>query len=276
MSIFAQAAPRRCAGLCGRWRTMSNDTERKKYTLSPQAIAQRRAASEAGRALSTGPKTTEGKAASSRNAWKHGEYSAINRAQFGLGAASLSKMFGKPCQTTCQFHPDNPGRTEMPCGLVLDGLTHAGGSCLDKTVYVHALDALMAAMSSGEMDGTNGLLAKEMASNLQVVDHIRQAVAEFGVLQPIYKHDHEGEVILDPRTEAPMVFELKINPAIMALAKFSETMGLNFAELMATPRAREKLNDADNAADGLQSMIGGIMARMGKRSPRTLEHDKDE
>lgn len=253
---------------------MSDDEQPRKYTMSPKAIEQRRIASEAGRALSTGPKSTDGKAASSRNAWKHGQFSAINKAQFGLGAASLSKMFAKPCLTTCPYHPENPLRTEMPCGLVLDGLTHAGGSCLDKTVYVHALDALMAAMQSGDMDGTNGLLAKEMASNLQVVDRIRMAIAEYGVLQPIYKHDHEGNVIEDPRTKEPMVFELKINPAIMALAKFSETMGVNFAELMATPRAREKLNDNENAADALQTMVGGIMARMVKRPPpRTIEHD---
>ena len=55
------------------------------------------------------------------------------------------QLFGKPCVTTCPFHPDNPERKEKPCGLVLDGLTHAGGSCLDKTVYVHALESLMGA-----------------------------------------------------------------------------------------------------------------------------------
>ena len=103
-------------------------------------------ANEASRELSTGPVTEEGKAAVSRNGWKHGRYSAINRAQFGLGATSVAKLFGKPCVTTCPFHPDNPERKEKPCGLVLDGLTHAGGSCLDKTVYVHALESLMGAM----------------------------------------------------------------------------------------------------------------------------------
>jgi hypothetical protein len=250
-------------------------TEKRNYTMSDKVIAQRRAASEASKALSTGPKSTEGKAASSRNAWKHGNFSAVHQAQFGLGVASMSKMFGTPCRTTCQFHPDNPDRTDHPCKLVLDGLTRAGSNCLDKTVYLHAFDAMITAMSTGEMDGMNGLLAQELAGNLEIMSAMRQAIAEHGVYTAVYKHDSEGEVILDPRTQDPMVFELKINPAVMSLAKFSEVLGLNFAELMATPRAREKLKDAQDGEGVLQAMIGGIMARMGKRPVRTIEHDDD-
>lgn len=256
---------------------MSEETQKPRtYTMSPEALAQRQAASAAGRELATGPKSSDGKAASSRNAWKHGNYSAINREAFGLGAASMPKLFGKPCQTTCPFHPENPNRAENSCSIVLDGLTHAGGSCLDKTVYLHAFDSMMQAMQSGEMDGMNGLLAKEMAANLEILNAMRMAVAEHGVYTAIYKHDHDGNVICHPTTKEPMVFELKINPAVVAIAKFSETMGLSFAELMATPRAREKLNDADDAANALQTLVGGILGRMSKRAPRTLEHDKDE
>src|SRR5678815_1606287 len=118
--------------------TESKKPEKRPYTVSDAVLRQRREnqakATEASRELSTGPKTEEGKAAVSRNGWKHGRYSAINRAHFGVGATSMAKLFGKPCRTTCPYHPENPERTEMPCSLVLDGLTHAGGSCLDKTV----------------------------------------------------------------------------------------------------------------------------------------------
>lgn len=250
-----------------------NESEKptRKYTMSDAALEQRRAnapvANEASRDLSTGPRTEAGKAAIGRNNWKHGRYSAINKAQFGLGATSLQKLFGKPCLTTCPFHPDNPDRTEKPCGLVLDGLTHAGGSCLDKTVYVHALDSLMGAMRDGEMDGMHGVLANEIASNLQIVDQVRQALVQHGVYIPQYDRDKEGNVVLDPRTGEPMIFDMKLNPALFALAKLNDSLGINIAELLATPRARQRVQDEDDAADGLQRAIGAIFARAGNRIP---------
>ena len=241
--------------------------EKRGYTMSPAAMAQRRAAQPGAVAAgtlagkSTGPITEEGKAAVSRNGWKHGRYSAVNRAHFGVGAASIAKLFGKPCLTTCPFHPDNPEREEAPCSLVLDGLTHAGGSCLDKTVYVRALDSLMRVMTDGDMDGMHGLLATELASNLQVVDQIRAAIAEYGVMVPQYLTLKDGGVWLDPDTKKPFVADVKLNPALAAL-------GFNFAELLATPRARERLADEDSAAGGLQAAIGAIFARAANKAPR--------
>jgi len=260
-----------------------SENQKRPYTMSDAALAQRRAnapvANEASRDASTGPVTEDGKANVSRNAWKHGRYSAVNRASFGLGATSLAKLFGKPCVTTCPFHPDNPQREEKPCGLVLDGLTHAGGSCLDKTVYVHALDALMQAMAEGEMDGMHGVLAKEVASNLQIIDQVRQAIALAGVYIPQYEITKEGEVVIDPDTGKKLVADLKLNPAVFALAKLNDSLGINMAELMATPRQRQRLEDDDNAADGLQQAIGAIFARAGNRlkpaQRAAIEHDKD-
>jgi hypothetical protein len=254
-------------------RHQSVTANRPKRPLSEAQLAQRRAAAPKGLAAgalagrATGPRTEVGKAASSRNAWVHGRYSAVNRASFGLGAASISKLFGKPCQTTCAYHPDNPERTEAPCSLVLDGLTHAGGSCLDKTIYVRALDALMQAMQDGEMDAMNGLLAVEMASNLSIVDQVRQGIAEYGVMMPQYHVTKDGTLVQDPRTGDPLVTGMALNPALAALAKFTETHGINFAELLATPRARQKLADDDDAAGALQSAIGAIFARAGARLP---------
>lgn len=249
-------------------------TDKQPYTMSDAALEQRRAnapkalAAGALAGQATGPKTDEGKAASSRNAWKHGRYSAINRQSFGLGAASVSRLFGRPCVTTCPFHPDNPERNEAPCSLVLDGLTRAGGSCLDKTVYVNALQSLMAAMTDGDMDGMHGVLATELAANLQIVNHIRSEISERGVLVPLYERDKDGNVVLDPRTGDPMIFDMKINPALAALAKFTEAHGVNFAELMATPRARERMKDEEDAASGIATALGAIMARSMNKLPK--------
>lgn len=69
---------------------MSDKTEKRHYTMSEAALAQRRNNLPAAAAAATGPLTEEGKAASSRNAWVHGRCSAVNRAQFGLGATSMA------------------------------------------------------------------------------------------------------------------------------------------------------------------------------------------
>ncbi len=250
--------------------------ERRKrpYTLSEAALAQRRAAQPAAVAAgtlagkSTGPTTERGKAAVSRNAWKHGRHSAANLQRFGLGAASMSHIFAKPCTTTCPFHPENAARNEAPCSLVLDGLTRAGASCLDKTVYVGALDALMDAMSSGEMEGMHGVLANELASNLQILDQVRQGISEHGVMVPIYEHNKEGDVILDPDTKKPFVFEIKVNPLLAALVQFTDKLGINFGELLTTPRSRKQADADEQQAGGLQALLGGIFSRASaKRLP---------
>lgn len=236
------------------------------YTMTPAALEQRRANLPAAAAAATGPITEAGKAAVSRNGWVHGRYSAVNRAQFGLGATSMAKMFGKPCVTTCPYHPDNAERTEAPCSLVIDGLTHAGGSCLDKTVYVHALDSLMRAFDEGDMDGMHGLLATEMAGNMQVLRQIREEIAERGLLIEIPAITKDGVLVLDQDGKR-VVGDLKPNPMLAHLIKFNESLGINFAELMATPRAREKLKDDDDAAGGLQTLLGAIFNRAQRRLP---------
>lgn len=243
-----------------------SDRKKRKYTMSDAALEQRRANLPAAAAAATGPVTPEGKAAVSRNAWQHGRYSAVNRAQFGQGATAMAKMFGKPCLTTCPFHPDNPGRTEAPCGLVLDGLTRAGGSCLDKTVYVHALDALMRAFDEGDMDGMHGLLATEMASNMTMLRQIRAEIADKGLMIGIPVVTKDGTVVRDA-DGSPFIAEYRANPILAHLIKFNESLGINFAELMATPRAREKLRDDDEAAGGLQSLLGAIFNRAQRKLP---------
>lgn len=236
------------------------------YTMSEAALQQRLDNLPAAHAAATGPVTPEGKAASSRNAWKHGRYSAINRAQFASGATSIAKMFGKPCVTTCPFHPDNPDRTEAPCSLVLDGLTRAGGSCLDKTVYVQALDSLMSAFTEGDMDGMHGLLATEMAGNFQLLRQMREEIAERGWVIEIPLTTKEGVLVLDAEGKR-IVADVKPNPILAHLIKFNESLGINLAELMATPRAREKLRDDDEAAGGLQSILGAIFNRAQRKLP---------
>ncbi len=65
--------------------------KRRKYTMSDEALAQRREASKkmSEQGLATGPVTEEGKKISSQNVYKHGLY-----------AQSFIRKHRKPCKTT--------------------------------------------------------------------------------------------------------------------------------------------------------------------------------
>lgn len=219
------------------------------YTLSAVALAQRRAAA----ARSTGPITEEGKAASSRNAWKHGEYSAVNQTML---EASMVGHFGKPCRTTCPKHPEqNP---EHPCSLVLDGLTKAGGDCLDKTVYVEAFEAIMESLSSEKLESMHGLLAAQAAGVMEVIQQIREEIGERGVLieQKIYSKDGDE-----------VGHKLVANPALVHFNKMVENFGINLPQLLATPAARKRVADPENIGDPVADMFAAVLNRGGKSGP---------
>jgi hypothetical protein len=236
-----------------------------KRELSPAELQQRRDAA----ARSTGPRTEEGKARSSRNAWKHGLSSASTQLSFGqAGAASMAALFGKPCLTTCPLHPDNPDAPEHPCSLVLNGLTRAGGNCLDKTVYVHALAALADALESGEMSGVHAMLAAEGGKVMQLLHELMQAITTNGLLIAIPMVTKEGkEVIAD----------FKPNPMIPAYIKLLADFGISLPEMLATPQARSRAKTGEQAADTFQSLLGGIMQRaqpLPAAQRPALEHDE--
>jgi hypothetical protein len=148
-------------------------------------------------------------------------------------------------------------------------MTGVGSSCLDRTVYVGALDALMDALTTGDMDGMNGVLANEIAANLSILDQVRHGIAEHGVMTPVYERTKDGEVIADPRSETgePMVFEIKPNPLLAVLIQMTDKLGINFAELLATPRARVQAKTGEQQADAVQSFLGAL-AQRGAKSNR--------
>lgn len=248
----------------------------RKRELSEAELAQRRAASAAAMGHHTGPITEAGKAVVSRNAWKTGQYSAAHKLQRDLVGTSIAGSFGKPCKTTCPWHPDNGKRTEAPCSLVTSGQTQAGGDCLDRRVYVEAFDAIIAAVQGGEMDGMNGVLAANMAANMQLLQQLREEISAKGMTLVSPMIDKSGKIIRDD--DGTMVIgKVHMNPAMMALIRLLESMGLNLPELMATPRAREKLRDDDQRNDTMSALLGAVMNRFSgaqspRGTPRTMEH----
>lgn len=237
--------------------TEPTDNPPAKKPLSEAQLEQRRNAAS----LSTGPKTDAGKAASSRNAWKHGLDSAAAHAAFTQGAASMAKFFGKPCQTTCPVHPDNPERTGNACGLVLDGLTRAGGNCLDKTVYVHAYAAILDGME-GAMEGMHAVLATEGAAALQLIHQLRSEISSNGISIPQYAVTKEGHVLMDPENPTrKLVLGYQVNPLWGVLLGMIDKMGISLPEMLATPAARSRAKLNDDAADAMTSVLSAIMQR---------------
>lgn len=224
---------------------MSEKIEKRGYRMTERALEQRRAAA----AKSTGPKTEDGKAASSRNAWKHGEYSALNRLH--LENAAVFSAFGKPCKTTCP---------KYPCSLVDDGLTREGGDCLDKTVYVDAFTSLIEGVQRGDYDAANSMAAAQLAGAVEILQHMREAIAEHGILIEQDVYDKEGAVCGSKTI---------LNPVIPNYTKLLFSLGISLPEMMATPKAREKLFDPKDDTDPIAQLFSGI-AQAAKQAPKKV------
>lgn len=238
--------------------TDNPEKEKRPYTMSEEALAQRRAASIVAREHATGPKTEEGKARSSRNNWRHGLRSAAGPMLWR--DISLVGAFGKPCRTTC---------AKYPCEIVEEGHTSAGGDCLDKQVYMEAFDALSAVLRSGDVTHGHAMLAAQLAGAMELLQQCRDEVAEKGVVIMVPMFNKKGEHIGD-KPEA--------NPALFHYTKLLEKIGISLPELMATPRAVQKQQDGENAADAITSLFSQALARnAGKpvRRPVVINQPKE-
>lgn len=211
-----------------------------KKTMTDAALQQRREAA----ALSTGPVTEEGKAASSRNNWRTGEYSAITK--LDTWERMMLSAVGKPCKSTC---------AKYPCSLVDDGATRPGGNCMDKEVFVQAFDSIMATLATGDVQHMHGMLAGTMAQAIDLVQQLRQHIAEDGalILKPFV--DKEGNVVKD---EGKMVGTWVLNPVIPQLSKLLDVLGFSLPEMMATPKAIMTQKNKEDETDALADMFSDL------------------
>lgn len=264
---------------------MATSTTRKaaKKSKARKPVSQRKLeANRRNAQLSTGPRTEEGKAASSRNAWKTGQHSAVAKQAFAQhGIASMARLWGKPCQTTCPMHPDNPA-AESHCSLVLEGMTRAGGNCLDKTVYVQALSALHDAMERGELGGVHAMLAAEGGKVMQLLHELMSEITSTGLMTAVPFVTKDGEVVYD-KDGKMLIADYKPNPMIPAYIKLLGDFGISLPEMLATPQSRERAKVGQQAADTFQTMMARIAQAAGRPSAPgipparpAIEHQPEE
>jgi len=203
--------------------------KKRSYTLSEAALAARRNNAQ----LSTGPKTAEGKASSSRNNWRHGMY-----------AESRILGLGKPCKSTCP---------KFPCSLIDEGAVEPGGDCSDKEHLVKACKAIEKALKDGSLDDLKDITTLHMAETLQVIGDLQGAILEFGPYMKSEKMDKDGKVI---------GYELKPNPALLPLSNLIKAFGLTMPEFMITPAAVERKKSDDKAVETIADIFRGAGAAL--------------
>jgi len=205
-------------------------SKRKKKKLTEAQLQQRRNAA----AKSTGPKTTEGKRASSRNAIKHSRYAQtiINGPAF------------KPCKSTCPQYDT--------CEHIKANDTKPGQRCLDRRALVEAYDAIIIAMQDNEFSTMQEIAAFHIAGNLDVIVQLRADIAERGAVL---------EKILYNKDGAAIGSDTVLHPAVAVLPKLCEQLGLNLPQFLATPAARAKLDHEEEELETAATVFGRIASK---------------
>lgn len=212
---------------------------RRPYTMTPAAEDARKANA----LLSTGPKTEEGKARSSRNAFKHGLYAA----------SFITGFLGRPCRTSCDKFEG--------CSLVSDGAVIPGDDCLDKQFVAEAFDNVIRAVQGKEdkdHEDFQALAALEIAGGIDILRMLKESIIENGVLMKDKKIDQKGATIGEG---------FKLNPAIQAYNKMLVDLGFTPSDFNLTPASIEKAKSGKKVGEAVESLA----SMMGTAKNRQME-----
>lgn len=214
--------------------------KRRSYTLTEKALEARRKNAQ----KSTGPRTEEGKRRSSRNAWKHGLYSQ----SFILG------KLGRPCRRSCD---------KYPCELIEDGRVSPGDFCLDKQFVAEAFEAVISAINK-ETEDFNALAALEIASAVDILRKLKEAILEDGVLVKKEHIDKEGNVI---------GHEYIPHPLLAHYEKMMLNLGLTPQEFLITPK--ELKRSERGMDDEERESVADIMSRAFRNLAKIEKRNED-
>jgi hypothetical protein len=175
------------------------------YTLSPDAMEQRRKAAQQPK-----PGNVEAQKGN-KNAWKHGQF-----------AEGYVTKFMKPCRKTC---PD------FPCEIVVEGGTKPGEECLDVAEVVKGYRAIKDAIDKKEFTAFHDLNQLTLAKVYQTINMLLDDIVRDGTMAKKKKYDKHG---------AEIGFEVVPHPSLYALPKLLADLGLTPAEFLITPQSIAK------------------------------------
>lgn len=205
---------------------------RRRYTMSPEALAQRKAAGNS----PAKPESMKG----NRNGWKHGRYAD----------GFINKI--KPCKSTCP---------QYPCSLVSEGEVEPGDDCLDKVEVIQFFRAVHDAVKNKNFDDFNELAALQIANTIKVIDMLIEDIIRDGTVLKREKRDAKDNLIVEYVT----------HPSLLALPKLVADLGLNPAEFMITPRAIARDKNERDVGKTLAEMMSRAGRGLKKKNPEEDE-----
>jgi hypothetical protein len=206
------------------------------YNMSDAALDARKKNAQ----LSTGPNTEDGKAASSRNSWKHGLYSST----------LITGMLGRPCRSSCDKYSE--------CSLITDGQVEPGDDCLDKVFVAEAFGNIIEAIRDGKHDSFQDMAALEMAGGFDVLRMLKESIKENGVIIKHSKLDVNGKVL---------GYEYKLNPAVAAHKQYMELLNMTPADHLMTAKEIEKAKSGKKVGEAVKSLA----SLMGEAKERKID-----
>lgn len=203
------------------------------YTLSPAAHEQRRHAA----------KQKQPNLKGNKNAWKHGKF-----------AQGYINSFIKPCKSSC---PD------YPCEIIAQGGTRAGGDCLDRAGVIQSYRAIIDALKNKKFDDFNDMAAVMIGKTIQTAQGMFDDILRDGSFIKEERHDKDGVVC---------GFRYVPHPAMFALPKLLQSIGLTPGEMMLTPKA---LATKESNEHGVKT-IADLMSSLGSSLKKEQTPDDDD
>lgn len=210
--------------------------KKRPYTVSPEAIEQRRAAARARRPGSEGNK---------RN-WKTGYF-----------AKDFIEGRIKPCKSSCPFFDE--------CELVSDGNVKPGDACLDKQAVIATYSAIMDAVKHKEYDEFNSVSGLIVAETMHVLQTLLEDTIREGGVVKREKYDKDGKL---------HTIEYVPHPNLMSLPKIIADLGLTPRELNITPKAVVDNDTEKEKGKTLAGIMSGLNQRA-RGEQNKKENDDD-